>query len=134
MNADGIEMLRDGTLVNKDGERVNRYMQQVNIHGHAINDKGELIDRYNNVIDENGNIIKYVLGKDGFYRNSNGVYVNAVGTPLVQNEEGEWIDPDIEIDEPITGHYDENGNFIIDADYLERHPNAYEKLEQSQQK
>lgn len=134
MNADGIEMLRDGTLVNKNGERVNRYMQQVNIHGHAINEKGELIDRYNNVIDENGNIIRYVLGKDGFYRNSKGVYVNAVGTPLVQNEEGEWIDPDIEIDEPITGHYDENGNFIIDADYLERHPNAYEKLEQSQQK
>ena len=133
-NEQGIEMLKDGTLVNDKGVKINRYFQTIDENGKAINSSGEFIDRYNNVIDENGNIIRYVPDADGYYRNSKGYYVNANGTLLKQDEEGNWIDPDIEIDEPITGHYDENGEFIIDADYLKRHPDAYDKLEKELEK
>lgn len=130
VNSDGIEMLADGTLINNKNERINRYFQKIDEYGRAINEDGQLIDRYNNIIDENGNIIEYTIGSDGFYKDSKGNYVNEDGVKLVQDEDGNWIDPTIiEDEDPIPGHYDENGEFIVDAEYLETHPDAYEKLD-----
>lgn len=132
VDENGIEMLADGTLVNAEKQRINKYMQKLDDYGRAVNDEGDLIDKYNNIIDENGQILKYVMAPDGFFYNSQGKYVNEKGTLLVLNEENVWIDPDAQPVEPIRGHYDEKGEFIIDKDYLDKYPDAYERWEASQ--
>ena len=87
------------------------------------------IDKYNNIIDEKGNVIKYIQNKDGNYYNSKGQLVDSDGTVLVRNEIGDYVRPEVLIEEQggiqITGHYDEYGNFIIDKDVLEKYPDAY---------
>lgn len=129
LNRENYYINSDGDLVNINNEKINKYGQRIDEKGRAINKDGQFIDRYNNVIDEYGNILKYVLHTDGYYYNSKGQYVDSDGTVLVRNEIGDWIRPETLIEEQgglkITGHYDEFGNFIIDAEILEQYPDAY---------
>ena len=130
VNEEGRLINRDNELIDEGLNRVNRYGQKINEYGKAINEDGELIDRYNNVINEKGNIIRYVMGSDGLYRNSFGRVVNEHGQELVQDEEGNWVLPKEPEREPIRGYYDENGEFIIDPEYLEKYPDAYDYLDE----
>jgi hypothetical protein len=129
-NRENYYINSDGELVNADNERINKYGQRIDEKGRAINKDGEYIDKYNNIIDIQGNILKYVPDSEGYYHNSNGQYVDSDGTLLVRNDIGDWVRPEVLIEEQggikITGHYDEFGNFIIDADILEKYPDAYD--------
>lgn len=121
----------DNELINSNRNKINKYGQLLDQYGRAVNSNGELIDKYNNVINESGNIVKHTKGEDGLFRDSLGRVVNEKGEYLIQNEEGDWILPIIE-DEPIKGYYDENGKFVIDAEYLKKYPDAYTKLQEQQ--
>lgn len=129
VNRENYYINSDGELVDENNDRVNKYGQRVDEKGRAINKNGEFIDKYNNIIDAKGNIVKYVQNKDGNYYNSKGELVDSDGVVLVRNEIGDYVRPEILIEEQggikITGHYDEYGNFIIDEDVLEQYPDAY---------
>ena len=129
VNRENYFINSDGELVDENNDRINKYGQRVDEKGRAINKNGEFIDRYNNIIDSNGKVIKYVQNKDGNYYNSKGELVDSDGTVLVRNEIGDYVRPEVVLEEQggikITGHYDEYGNFIIDEDVLEKYPDAY---------
>ena len=135
VNRENFYINGDGEIIDENGDRINKYGQRIDEKGRAINKAGEFIDKYNNVIDSKGNIIKYVQNADGYYYNSKGEYVDSDGTVLVRNEIGDWVRPEILIEEQggikITGHYDEFGNFIIDEDILEKYPDAYSIWQES---
>lgn len=119
----------DGELVDENNDRINKYGQRVDEKGRAINKDGEFIDKYNNIINANGKIIKYIPDKNGEYHNTRGELVDSDGVVLVRNEIGDYVRPEILVEEQggihITGHYDEFGNFIIDESVLEEYPDAY---------
>lgn len=129
VNRENFFINSDGELVDENNDRINKYGQRIDEKGRAINKAGEFIDKYNNIIDEKGNVIKYIQNKDGNYYNSKGQLVDSDGTVLVRNEIGDYVRPEVLIEEQggiqITGHYDEYGNFIIDKDVLEKYPDAY---------
>lgn len=131
MNAENKLIDKDGNLINKTGDKINNYGQRINENKQAINKDGDLIDRYNNVIDKSGNILKYVKNSNGHYYNSKGQFVDSKGNLLVQDEKGNWVEPNKAGDIKITGHYDEKGNFIIDQSVLDKYPNAYDLLEKN---
>jgi len=129
VNRENYFINSDGELVDENNDRINKYGQRVDEKGRAINKNGEFIDRYNNIIDSNGKVVKYVQNKDGNYYNSKGELVDSDGVLLVRNEIGDYVRPEVLIEEQggikITGHYDEYGNFIIDESVLEEYPDAY---------
>lgn len=129
VNRENYFINSDGELVDENNDRINKYGQRVDEKGRAINKNGEFIDRYNNIIDSNGKVVKYVQNKDGNYYNSKGELVDSDGVVLVRNEIGDYVRPEVLIEEQggikITGHYDEYGNFIIDESVLEEYPDAY---------
>lgn len=129
VNRENFFINHDGELVDENNDRINRYGQRIDEKGRAINKNGDFIDRYNNIIDADGTVIEYTQHKDGNYYNSKGQLVDSDGTVLVKNEIGDYVRPEVLIEEQggikITGHYDEYGNFIIDEDILDQYPDAY---------
>ncbi len=129
-DANGRYIAEDGKLLDYRGNYINEYSQKINkygqlldAYGRAINAKGELVDKYGNIIDENGIIIQYTIQKDGYYRSATGKIVDETGKAMIQNEDGSYS-KDIEEIPPLQWHYDENGEVVIDADYLEKYPDA----------
>lgn len=112
-----------GNLINEYSQKVNRYGQLLDDYGRAINSIGELVDKYGNIIDENGIIIKYTMQTDGYYRSSNGTIVDDTGKAMIRQEDGSYIKDKEKIPD-IEWHYDENGKIVINADYLEKYPDA----------
>lgn len=112
-----------GNLINEYSQKVNRYGQLLDDYGRAINNNGELIDKYGNIIDENGVIIKYTIQKDGYCRSSSGKIVDETGKAMIEQEDGTYVVDKEEIPE-LEWHYDENGEVVINADYLEKYPDA----------
>lgn len=123
INEEGHLLDYRGNLINENSQKVNRYGQILDDFGRAINSNGELIDKYGNVIDENGVIITYKKQSDGYYRNSFGTIVDETGKPMKRKEDGTYVKDEEEIPD-IKWHYDENGEVVIDADYLEKYPDA----------
>lgn len=126
----------DGELIDNRNDLVNKIGQRIDALGRAIDKDGNLIDKYGNIIDIDGNIVQYVKTADGYYYNADGKKCDADGTVLVRNEIGDWVRPEIALEEQggitITGHYDEHGNFIIDQDILDEYPDAYELWQEQQ--
>lgn len=129
-DANGRYVAEDGKLLDYRGNYINEYSQKINkygqildAYGRAVNSKGELVDKYNNIIDENGVIIQYTMQKDGYYRSATGKIVDETGKAMIQQEDGTYI-KDVEEIPPLEWHYDENGQPVINADYLEKYPDA----------
>ena len=112
-----------GNIINVKNQKINKYGQVLDNYGRAINANGELVDRYNNIIDENGVIIKYTQQSDGYYRSSKGVIVDETGKAMIRQEDGTYI-KDVEEIPSLEWHYDENGNIVINQDYLDKYPDA----------
>ena len=112
-----------GNYINEYSQKINKYGQILDAYGRAVNSKGELVDKYNNIIDENGVIIQYTMQKDGYYRSATGKIVDETGKAMIQQEDGTYI-KDVEEIPPLEWHYDENGQPVINADYLEKYPDA----------
>ncbi len=129
-DANGRYIAEDGKLLDYRGNYINEYSQKINKYGQildeygrAINSNGELVDKYNNIIDENGVIIQYTMQKDGYYRSGNGKVVDETGKAMIPQEDGTYI-KDVEEIPPLEWHYDENGEKVVNADYLEKYPDA----------
>lgn len=112
-----------GNLINEYSQKINRYGQLLDDYGRAININGELVDKYNNIIDENGVIIKYTIQKDGYCRSATGKIVDETGKAMIQLEDGTYV-VDEEVIPELEWHYDENGEIVINADFLEKYPDA----------
>lgn len=123
INEEGKLLDYKGNLINENKQKVNRFGQILDDYGRAINGNGELIDKYGNIVDENGVIIKYVIQSDGYCRSSNGKIVDETGKAMIRQEDGTYKKDEEQIPD-IQWHYDENGNVIINADYLEKYPDA----------
>ena len=120
---DGYLLDYRGNIVNANNQKTNRYGQILDNYGRAINGMGELVDKYGNIIDENGVIIKYTQQADGYYRSGNGTIIDETGKRMIKQEDGTYI-KDVEEIPDLEWHYDEEGNVVIDADYLEKYPDA----------
>lgn len=112
-----------GNLINEYSQKVNRYGQLLDDYGRAVNTNGELVDKYGNIIDENGVIIKYTVQKDGYCRSSTGKIVDETGKAMIEQKDGTYIIDEEQIPE-LEWHYDENGEVVVDADYLDKYPDA----------
>ena len=107
----------------KNGTRLNNKIIMKNIELTLMIWLGELVDKYNNIIDENGVIIKYTIQKDGYCRSATGKIVDETGKAMIQLEDGTYI-VDEEVIPELEWHYDENGEIVINADFLEKYPDA----------
>lgn len=123
INEEGYLLDYRGNLINGESQKINKYGQLLDSYGRAINANGELVDKYGNLIDENGVIIQYTQQPDGYYRSSKGIVVDATGKAMIKQEDGTYIIDEEKIPN-LEWHYDENGEVVINQDYLDKYPDA----------